>query len=973
MSKTHGWRHCLWLAPLTFTIGTTASAQEPSASDLALDEVVVTARKREETLQDVPLAVTAISVEQLERRGVQDVEGIIQGDPSLGFDLGIAPYDTRIVVRGLSPTRGRPNVATLVDGIDVSSEAIGVAGGSLLINPRLVDIERIEVVKGPQSALYGRSAFAGAIQYITSDPGKEASGAVSIDMNQKEQKEFKAHFSLPLGDTLGVRLNGYVFDEPGVYENFTTGQTVGGGKGQGGSLTLKWEPNEVYSLKFRSEYSDDEFDVPAQAAVPFNGTSAVPAAASSCRTYSIANPNVAGATPTVATAPILVTTGPVLDASCLTLDANPNLRTAAGVPITGSVLNVVNLIERATGSTGVYDDMSVPSYRGVLPDARSLRVTYNPDYGRSRDNGVTGPDFSGTNRQVLRLSAVQGLSFEWGTITSLTGYTRADVSTEQDFDKTDSLVIQQTLRTDNRTEQFSQELRFTSDFDGPLQIIGGAQYWTERADQFDRNNSVFGRGAGCTLLTIVTIPGMNPSGVCAPFGANSLTSTSVAPFMDDVFAARVPFFTRRLVDHSSAYLEFEWDFTDSLRLIGEARYVDEDNEISARVTAGSQGPGTAILCGATGNCNVVAGIPYPAGPPPAMGTFAGPTQGALGTYTRSEDYVTPKATLQWRPSSSLNIYGSYSEGRKPGGFATLTTGAFGLPPRPDVEFESEKIAVYELGGKWASENRRVSLNGAYFFQDFTDKQVSTQVIIGNTLGNRVTNAGGAQLQGFEFSGQWRASERLTVTGGLTHFFEYEYTSFDTLTSGAAELARTGNCTPVVTAVSSVVAGMSIVQAQATCSTSRTGNFLEDTPETAVALNLSYRAPFGTSGKSWFVDLDTNWIDERFAEDDNTILLDSYLLANLRFGLESEQWTAILYIDNLTDDDTIKSGGTGPGNVFADVRAATVTGGASALLTAQGAPANLRSSLGAFGLGIPTGVFANLPAPRLVGLRFNYKF
>ena len=127
---------------------------------------MVTARKREETLQDVPIAVTAISVEQLQRRGIQDVEGIIQGDPSLGFDLGIAPYDTRIVVRGLSPTRGRPNVATLVDGIDVSSEAIGVAGGSLLINPRLVDIERIEVVKGPQSALYGRSAFAGAINYV---------------------------------------------------------------------------------------------------------------------------------------------------------------------------------------------------------------------------------------------------------------------------------------------------------------------------------------------------------------------------------------------------------------------------------------------------------------------------------------------------------------------------------------------------------------------------------------------------------------------------------------------------------------------------------------------------------------------------------------------------------------------------------------------------------------------------------------
>jgi iron complex outermembrane receptor protein len=333
--------------------------------------------------------------------------------------------------------------------------------------------------------------------------------------------------------------------------------------------------------------------------------------------------------------------------------------------------------------------------------------------------------------------------------------------------------------------------------------------------------------------------------------------------------------------------------------------------------------------------------------------------------------VTPKATLQWRPSDSLNVYGSYSEGRKPGGFATLTTGAFGLPPRADVEFESEQIAVYELGAKWASADRRISLNGAYFFQDFTDKQVSTQVIIGNTLGNRVTNAGGAELQGFELAGQWRATERLTVSGGLTHFFEYKYTSFDTLTSGAAELARTGNCTPVITTVQSGTT----VQAQATCSTSRTGNFLEDTPETAVALNLSYRAPFGASGKNWFVDLDTNWVDERFAEDDNTILLDSYALSNLRIGLESDNWTAILYVDNLFDDDTIKSGGTGPGNVFADLRQAVIAG---AVVTVGGTnpganPANLRSALGPFSLGIPTAVFANMPAPRLVGLRFNYKF
>ncbi len=935
-----------------------------SNESLALDEVVVTARKREENLQDVPIAVTAISAETLQREGVKDVEDIVGRDPSLSFDLGIAPYDTRIVIRGLSPTRGRPNVATLIDGVDVSSEAIGVAGGSLLINPRLVDIARVEIVKGPQSALYGRSAFAGAISYVTADPAREIGGNFSADFNHEEQKELKASISLPLTDTLGLRMNGYYFEDKGFYKNTITGADVGGGDGLGGSLTVKWQPNETYSVKFRAEYADDNFDESAQAFVPFNGTSAVPQQASSCRTYSIANP---GPTPTTALAPQLVSTGPILDGSCTNLDANANFRTAAGVPITGAVLNPVRILESATGNLGVYDDMSVPSYRGVLPDASGLRVTYNPDYTRSTDNGLTAPEFSGTNRQVTRLSAVQSLDFGFGSFSSLTGYTRALVSVEQDFDKIAGLAIQQTIKTDNITEQFSQELRFTSDFEGPLQVIGGLQYWTERADQFDRNNTVFGAGTSCVVVAIVPFP--TPMGVCAGApGTTGFTSTSVAPYMDDVGRARVPSFVRRTVDHQSAYLEFEWTIMEQLTFIAEGRYVEEDNAIAATITAGSQGPGTALLCGATGNCAVAAAIPY-AAQPGFTPTFAGTTQLGIGSYTRNESYITPKGTVQWRPMDNLNVYASYSEGRKPGGFATLTTGAFGLPARPDVEFESEKIKVYELGSKWTSENRRFQLNGAYFFQDFTDKQVSTQVIIGATLGNRVSNAGGAELQGIELAAQWRATERLSVGLGVTHFLQYEYTDFTTLTSGAAEIARVNNCVPVTTVVVVAVMGVATNQAQTTCQITRNGNKLEDTPETAVAMNFGYRMPVGASGNDLFVDLDANWVDKRFTEDDNTILLDSYYLANLRIGLENEKWSALLYVDNLLDDDKVKSGGTGPGNALADVRQAQIV----AQLATPTTPANFRQPVAAFGLAIPTAVFADMPNPRTIGVRFNYKF
>jgi len=959
MSKYAKGLHSLWVAPLTVCLAAPTMAQAPDEG-VGLEEIVVTARKREENLQDVPIAVTAISAETLQREGVKDVQDITARDPSLSFDKGIAAYDTRIVIRGLSPTRGRPNVATLIDGIDVSSEAVGVAGGSLLINPRLVDISRVEVVKGPQSALYGRSAFAGAISYITADPDDEVSGSVGGEYAQHGQYDVKASLSLPMSDTLGIRLNGYNFDDRGYYKNVAGGEYVGGGDGMGGSLTMKWVPNESYSIKLRTEHSDDHFDQPAQAAVPFNTTAVVPAAASSCRTHAIANP-AGGAN--------LVAPGPVLDPTCQFMDAN------AALP--ANTVNLVRLFETATGTRGYFNDMNVNAFRGQMVRAGALGVRYNKNFTQSLDNGVTAPIFPGTNRRVLRFSAVQDYQTDFGTFSLLSGYTKANVSTNLDFDKTDLVTAMQTINTDSDTKQYSQEFRFTSDFDGPLQLIGGLQYWKEEVDQFDSNNTVFGSGVACPLASgpPFTAPPLPPtvapsyacvgnSNIVPAFARYTYTETNVAPYMDDVLRARVPSLVSRDVEHKSVYLEFEWDLTESLRFIGEARYIDEDNTVGGPVTAGNQGPGTVILCGATGDCRTAASIPY--APQPGLpATFAGAPQLRVASFSRNDSYVTPKGTIQWRASEDLNTYASYSVGKKPGGFATLTIGAFGLASRDDVEYEPEQVKVYELGAKWTSANRRLQINGAAFLQDFTDKQVSTQVIIGNTLGNRITNAEGGELKGIELVGSWRATENLTIGAGLTHFFTYEFTNYKTLSGGAAEIARVGNCAPVTT----VVVESGVNRARATCLVNRTGNKFEDVPETAAALNFSYRKPFGDDS-FWFFDVDTSYAGKRFIEDDNTIWLEAYTNVDLRFGMGNDRWEAVLFVNNATDDDKIRSAGTGPGNALATIRLSQTIGAVGALV-----PANMRNPFGAspVGLRIPTQVFANMPDPRTVGLRVNYKF
>jgi outer membrane receptor protein involved in Fe transport len=493
--------------------------------------------------------------------------------------------------------------------------------------------------------------------------------------------------------------------------------------------------------------------------------------------------------------------------------------------------------------------------------------------------------------------------------------------------------------------------------------MAGAQYWTERADQFDRNISVLGTGTACTLL-VAGPPGTPPR--CAQFlgppGGASFTSTDVSQYMDDVDRLRKATLVRRLVDHQSFYFELEWDLTDTLSLIGEARYVDEDNTVNGPVTAGNQGPGTVILCGATGDCRNAANIPY-AAQPGFPRSFAPPPQVGTNQFVRNDSYTTPKATLQWRPADNLNLYGSYSEGRKPGGFGTLTLASFGLSSREDVEYESEKIKVYELGAKWLSDDRSVSINGAAFLQDFTDKQVSTQLIIGTTLGNRITNAGGGELQGLELSGQWRVTDTLTAGFGVTHFLKYEFTDYTTLTSGPAEIARVGNCTPVTTLITSGTTN----SAQTTCSVDRAGKKFEDTPETAAAFNLSYRKPMGDGGRYWFADADYSYVGERFVEDDNSVWLQAYSNVNLRFGLGGDRWSATLFVDNATDDDKVKSAGTTPAISYGDVRSAVRVPPAGTL------PANLRNPLSPFSLAIPGGYFAEMPRPRTFGLRVAYKF
>ncbi|NND35815.1 MAG: TonB-dependent receptor plug domain-containing protein, partial [Gammaproteobacteria bacterium] len=364
-----------------------------------VDEVVVTVRKKSENLQDVPLSVKAFDANTIQTQGIRNVTDVAKYTSSIQFDESFAQSDTRIAVRGLSPTRGRQNVALLVDGIDVSSESITSSGGSLLVNTRLIDIERIEVVLGPQMALYGRSAFNGALQYITRDPADKFETELKADINDNSGYELIGSVSGPiLGDKLGYRFNATWWEQEGFYDNSITGAPIGGNEGWGVAFTLKSNIGDNFSLKFRTEYTDDSSQPSAQAFLPFNAELDVPAGAvaagiAECNSALVdalsdwddpSNPNqgVEGNNEAwLARGLRILDPAYVATLDPATLD--PDLESFE-IPAGG----------------GAYCEERAPGRVGEIPDAGDLAITLAPN------PSTPGQDYAGAERELLRFSLV---------------------------------------------------------------------------------------------------------------------------------------------------------------------------------------------------------------------------------------------------------------------------------------------------------------------------------------------------------------------------------------------------------------------------------------------------------------------------------------------------------------------------------------------------------------------------------------
>jgi iron complex outermembrane receptor protein len=244
-----------------------------AAQQVSMEEIVVTVRKRTESLQEVPLSVTAFSQESIEQQQISNLDDLARLTPGFTMGDGFGYLDARPSLRGQSNIRGasQPTLGILIDGIDIPFRSG--------LNVETLDIARIEVVKGPQSALFGRGVLSGAINYVTQRPSLDkASGYAEVEGATGGLFEVRGRANAPLSPQFGVALAGRYSDFKGFFENNLTGKgTVGGHEFKTVAATALWEPSDTFSAYFRASYSDEFRESPQRHTVnPNTQTGALP-------------------------------------------------------------------------------------------------------------------------------------------------------------------------------------------------------------------------------------------------------------------------------------------------------------------------------------------------------------------------------------------------------------------------------------------------------------------------------------------------------------------------------------------------------------------------------------------------------------------------------------------------------------------------------------------------------------------------
>lgn len=232
-----------------------AQQTEAQNDDRSFEQIVVTSQKRVQSISDVPVAVSVLRGDQIESAFANNVENLQALVPSVSFRKGTTTRNSALTVRGIGTISfsiaAEPSVATVVDGV--------VLGRSGQAFADLYDVDRIEVLRGPQGTLFGKNASAGVVNITTKDPSQELTGSLSTEFYQDNEYRLKGTVSGGLTDELSASLTLFQGKFDGYIDNVYNNEKVNGYDREGARAVVLYEPADDLSIKFISEfYSADD-------------------------------------------------------------------------------------------------------------------------------------------------------------------------------------------------------------------------------------------------------------------------------------------------------------------------------------------------------------------------------------------------------------------------------------------------------------------------------------------------------------------------------------------------------------------------------------------------------------------------------------------------------------------------------------------------------------------------------------------
>ncbi|RAK58818.1 TonB-dependent receptor [Phenylobacterium hankyongense] len=904
-----------------------AVAQTPArTSGNVIEELVVTAQKREEAIQDVPIAVSAFSQDALQKSRIDGGPNLVLAIPNVNFSKGnFTGYNFQI--RGI----GSKLVAASGDagtGIHLNNAPL-IANN--LFETEFYDVERVEVLRGPQGTLYGRNATGGVVNLITAKPTDRFEAALRGELSNFNGKKLRGMINLPLGDMFAVRLAGTTLNRDGFGINTVTGNDADDRNLYGYRGTVSFTPNKDLRVDVVYDY--------------FKETDHRSRIGKQYCTKDVGPANIGGAAYS-AIAPVAQIERGFFSQGCqaTSLYSPDVLGTVNSQATLGGLFGALGGFQTGDAYAGKFQD----------PNVRNIESTFDPIYRAKTDILEVNIDANVT----------ENLKF-----TSLTAYTRSDLYTRQDYNRyTPSVPFNTTPNPVNafaavpnygtllypslfpggvvndpqngpfnrfttsdissaNTDQFSQEFRLQSSFAGPLNFNIGANYLDYHAtgDYY----VMFNTGTAFYQVNNFLTSAASGGAVPYPCPQNNPACVFVDPNQDpnrsghNYYDNYAPYH----LESTAVFGELYWQMTDNFKWTAGLRYTDDKKtQENHAVTLGTPGSGV--------------GAPPPTDPRPNLSVeFKEPT-GRFG--------------FDWKPKLGFTdetlIYAFYSRGYKAGGLNPACSAVVSCPP---ASFAPEFVDAYEVGTKNTLLGGSMTLNLTGFHYDYQGYQVSK--IVNRTSINENIDA---KINGFELESVWSPVRpvRLNASVGWLDTNISNGTSIDTFNrtqgnpglvlvkSSAASncvvpLANAqlglaiangqvpgftpnpfnllGLCTPVSTAGAGTnIAGSGAIAVGTNAfgglvsdgvPVSLSGKELPNSPHWTVTLGAQYTHDFG-NGWNAVLRGDYYWQAKTFSRIYNSTAdrIDSWQNLNLTLTVSNAEsgWSAEAFVKNATDETAI---------------------------------------------------------------------